>query len=312
MKCEVKSAKCKYFLPIACLALLTGCATNKMAKPVDPDISVIAAAANKAFTHGQVEQAARQYVRALDRARAADSAGDICDQAYNLAACLLILGQPAQAQVLLREARTEAQRAGRRATDISLLEAKAARLAGQRDEALRLTEALLTLNPPLEPTVRIQALLIKALISCDAGQIPTVEQKEIRLLALDVSDPAIQAEVAQLLGCCALLDKEFTRAAAAFDREAAWLQKSGRFREMAQALARAGRSYAQAEQPLEAADRLYRSARSLFAQGDTVGALRQIEPALVAAKKCGQEVLATRIVALFEDIKKSAPAAKKE
>ena len=309
MTCKVQSVKCNCFLPIACLALLTGCATIKMAKPVDPDIGVIAAAANKAFTHGQVEQAARQYARALDRARAADSAGDICDQAYNLAACLLILGQPAQAQVLLREARIEAQRVGRRAPDISLLEAKAARLAGQRDEALRQVDALLTLTPPLEPAVRIQALLIKALISCDAGQIPTVEQKEIRLLALEISDPAIQAEFAQLLGCCALLDKEFARAAAAFDREAVWLQKSGRFREMAQALARAGAAYAQAEQPAEVADRLARTARSLFAQGDTVGALRQIEPALVAAKGAKQDELAARIVALFEEIKKTVPPA---
>ena len=302
-------ADCRLLIAFVSLIALFGCATTKTAKPVDPDIGVMAAAANKAFTHGQVEQAARQYARALERARAADSAGDICDQAYNLAACLMILGQPAPAQVLLREARTEAQRAGRRATDISLLEAKTARLAGQRDEALRQTEALLTLQPPLEHAMRIQALLIKALISCDAGQIPTVEQKEIRLLALDVSDPAIQAEVAQLLGCCALLEKEFSHAAAAFDREATWLQKSGRFREMAQALARAGAAYAQAEQSAEAADRLARAARSFFAQGDAVGALRQIEPALVAAKRAKQDELATRIVALFEEIKKTIPPA---
>jgi hypothetical protein len=293
---------------VVCLALLAGCATTKLVKPVDPEINLIAAAANKAFARGQVEQAARQYARALERARAADATGDICDQAYNLAACLLILGQPGTARTLLQEARAAAQQLGRKEVDGLLLEAKAARMSGRREEALRQVEALLTGKAPLDPAARIQALLIKALVRCDAGQSPTAEQPEIRLLALEVSDPAIQAEVAQLGGRCDLLEKEFIRAAAAFDREAAWLQKSGRFREMAQALARAGDAYTHAEQPAAAADRRYRAARSLFAQGDTVGALRQIEPALVAARKTGQEALAARVVALFEEIKQSAPA----
>ena len=284
----------------------TGCSTTKVVKPVDPDIGVMASAAMKAFARGQVEQAARQYVRALERARAADSPADICDQAYNLAACLLILGQPNDAQPLLREARAAAGQMGRKDTDIRLLEAKAARMSGHGAEAAQLAESLLASGIALAPAEHLQALLIKAEIQCDAGHQPAAaEQDEIRRQALDSDDPAIHAEMAQLEGQCQLLDKEYTHAGAAFDSAAANLQKGGRFREMAQALARAGAAYMCSSQMPEAADRYYRAARSLMAQGDALGALRQIEPALDAAKAAKQDELLARIIALFENIKKA-------
>jgi hypothetical protein len=72
---------------------------------------------------------------------------------------------------------------------------------------------------------------------------------------------------------------------------------------MAQALARAGVAWQTDGRSAEAADRLFRAGRSLAAQGDTVGALRQIEPALVAAKAAGQNDLTARIIALFEELK---------
>ena len=293
------------FLFFASLSVLIGCSSPKIAKPVDAEINVISSAAMKAFARGQVEQAARQYARALDRAHIADSASDICDQAYNLAACLLILGQPNQAQTLLREAQAEAHRLGRPEGDILLLEAKAARAAGQGEAALRHVETILTAQPPCKSSERLQALLIRALVHCDSGKANAAELAEIRMLALEVNDPSIQAEVAQLAGRSALLEKEFARADAAFDREASLLQKAGRFREMAQALVRAGNAYSRASQSPEAADRLHRAARCLFAQGDAVGALRQIEPALDAAKSAKQDELLAQIVALFDDIKQT-------
>ena len=305
MNFKLPLAACRLVIALASLFALVSCSSPMVIKPVDPEIGVISSAAMKAFARGRVEQAARQYARALDRAHIADSAGDICDQAYNLAACLLILGQPNQAQLLLREARAEAYRLGRPEVDILLLEAKAARVAGQSEVALHHVETILSAQPPCKPGERLQALLIRALVHGDGGKSITAEQAEIRMLALEVSDPAIQAEVAQLAGRSALLEKEFARAGAAFDREESLLQKAGRFREMAQALVRAGNAYAHASQSPEAADRLHRAARCLFAQGDAVGALRQIEPALDAAKSAKQDELITQIVALFDAIKQT-------
>ncbi len=106
-------------------------------------------------------------------------------------------------------------------------------------------------------------------------------------------------------GSAAQRERSFGDAAAAFDREATGWQRAGHVREMALALARAGAAWQADGRSLEAADRLYRAARSLFAQGDAVGALQRIEPALTAAKAAQQHDLATRIVALFEEIKQN-------
>ncbi|MCX7010838.1 MAG: hypothetical protein NTY53_26965 [Kiritimatiellaeota bacterium] len=283
---------------------LIGCSTPpKAAKPIDPDIGMISVAASKAFARGQIETASRQFARALEHARAADSAADIHDQAYNLAACCLLMDQPALARRLLAEARSEAMRANRDATDVLLLDAKAARRLGQPAEAVALADQIAASTD--KPAAKMQALIIKAHVQNDAGKLQPANLSAIRLLGRDVNDPALNAEVENLAGSAAQHERSFGDAAAAFDREAAGWQRAGRFREMALALGRAGTAWQTDGRSAEAADRLYRSARSLFAQGDAVGALRQIEPALVAAKAARLDELAARIVALFEEIKQN-------
>ncbi|MCX6995844.1 MAG: hypothetical protein NTV49_01855 [Kiritimatiellaeota bacterium] len=298
-------------LALLAVALSTGCSSPRAARPVDPAVAMLAGAARKAFDRGAVEQAAAQYGRALDRARAADDAAEIGNNAYNLAACRLVLGQPAPARPLLREARAAALRAGRPAADVLLLDAKAARQQGQTAEAAQLTDDLLR-APAVQGRAawRLAALTLKAQLGCDAGRTPTQELAQVRILALDQTDPVLRAEVENLLGRVAQLDQEPRRAAASYDKEADWLQRGGRFREMAQALARAGAAYAQGGQAAEAANRLYRAARSLQAQGDTVGALTQIEPALQAARQARDDESARSIVSLFDEIKKSAATEK--
>jgi len=285
---------------------LAGCAAPRAARPVDPALTLIAHAARQAFDRGAVESAAGQYTRALARARAADDAAEISNNAYNLAVCLLIMGQPDPARPLLQEARAEARRAGRPAVDAALLEVKAARQQGHAAEAARLAAALLA-EPAVQktPAWRLAALTLQAQLDFDAGRHPTQDLAQIRILALDQPDPGLRADVENLMGRAALADQESRRAAQAFDREAHWLQQGGRFREMAQALARAGAAFAAAGQPAPAADRLYRAARSLWAQGDAVGALRQIEPAFAAARAARDADLQQRVAELFAAIKQS-------
>jgi hypothetical protein len=302
MNFRLKIADCRF--AVAALCLLAGCSTPlKVAKPIDPDIGVISVAANKAFARGQVEAAARQFARALDHARAADSAADISDQAYNLAACFLLQDQPALARRLLAEAKTEAARGHRDATDALLLDAKAARRLGQPAEAVAFADQVA--GGGGKTAAKLQALIIKAHVQNDAGKLQPADLSAIRLLAREVRDAALDAEVDNLIGSAAQRERSFGAAAAAFDNEAAGWQRTGHFREMALALARSGAAWQADGRSLEAADRLYRAARSLFAQGDAVGALRQIEPALTAAKAATQDGLATHIVALFEEIKQA-------
>ena len=304
MNCRLQIADCGLAIALASTIALCGCSTPpKTVKPIDPDIGVISVAANKAFARGQIEAASRQFARALDHAHAADSAADISDQAYNLAACFLLLDQPAMARRLLAEAKTEAARISRDATDVLLLDAKAARWVGQPAEAVALADQIAVATD--KPGTKLQALIIKAHVQNDAGKLQPADLGTIRLLARDVNEAALNAEVENLSGSAAQRERSFGDAAAAFDREAAGWQRAGRFREMALALGRAGVAWQTDGRSAEAADRLYRSARSLFAQGDAVGALRQIEPALTDAKAARLDELATRIVALFEEIKQS-------
>ena len=249
----------------------------------------------------QIQDSIAKIEKTIDEYR--HLAADISDQAYHLAACFLLVDQPALARRLLAEAQSEAARAGRDATDIQLLDAKAARRLGLPAEATALAEQIAAGTE--KPEAKLQALIIKAHVQNDAGKLLAADLGAIRLLARDVNDAALTAEVENLVGCVAQREHSFGDAAAAFDREAAGWQRAGHFREMALALARSGAAWQSDGRSLETADRLYRAARSLFAQGDAVGALRQIEPALTAAKAATQNELAARIVALFEEIKQN-------
>ena len=72
-------------------------------------------------------------------------------------------------------------------------------------------------------------------------------------------------------------------AAAAFDDEAGFQRRTGRFAAMARALLRSGRAWLDAGDPGPAADRLYRAARSLFGQGAAAAAREAAETARAAA-----------------------------
>ncbi len=70
-----------------------------------------AATGQQGFARGDYEQAADQYRRALARARRQDEPSLVGDQAYNLAVCLLAMGQINEAGERLVE--SEASRNGR-------------------------------------------------------------------------------------------------------------------------------------------------------------------------------------------------------
>jgi len=303
--CQIANRRAS-ILVIACFLSACGCSSPRVVAQPNPDLDPIVLAAQKAFADGSVEQAARQYARAVARARAADNAAEIESNAYNLGACLLLLGHADEARALLREAHAEARRIGHDPTAILLLEAKAAYFEGQVDEAVNLADQLSNSSTGKNnATYQLEALLIKLQVRCDHEQPEKQDLEKARTLALGVSDPTLKAGLENLLGRIAQMDGDEPRAATTFDREAELLQQGGNFREMAHALVRAGDAFALAGQQGEAADRLYRAARSLFAQGDTIGALKQIEPALHAAKLADDDSLLQRVGALFREIQRS-------
>jgi tetratricopeptide (TPR) repeat protein len=308
IQCSVFSVQWgRVALPMVLILFAAGCATPPPAKPADPELSRLTSAARTMFERGSPEGAARLYLRALDKARAADDPHEIGMAAYNLGACMIDLEQYEEARGLLKEAEIEFQRTDRETADIVLLDAKALRLGGKYDEAVkRADEILPAVKTGDKDVYRAQAHLLKAQVACDRGEAEWAHKEmgkaEDALGAM--SDVMLEAEAAGVAGRVLLLEKGPEKAGGEFDRQAGLYRKAGKHRAMALALGRAGQAYAEANDPFHAGDRFYRSARSLFAQGDDVGALRMLEGGLAAAEKSQDEDSIARAVALFKEIRK--------
>lgn len=298
-------------------ALLAGCSTARPAHKTDPEIARLAGAARMAFERGSAEQAARLYSRALEKARAQDDAIESGNNAYNLASCRIALGQYDEARALLEEAQREFERAGRDASYLILSQADLARRTDRAGDANNLLDRLSSRKGGLSGELAVRVAVRKVLLACDAGKADKA-QAELASAQRDVKglkDDFLQAEVLGASARVALLAGKPARAAADYDAQAEAFRKAGKFGEMASALQRAGRAYEAAGVLLMAGDRYYRTARSLFGQGDDLGALKMIEHALGVAEKTGDQALVQRTAALFKEIKdkvketSSAPAA---
>ena len=309
-KWQVTSGK---WLIACCVLLAAGCSTTKPARVVNPEIAAFADLARDAYDRSAFEQSARLYARALAKARAADDALEIGNNAYNMAACLIALERYSEAREPLREACREFERIGTEVSAAELLDAKAARLEGKQDEAQQIANQVLgELKPGKNPAYRAQAMIVRAQIACDRRDADAARaellsaQKEMKKL----KNPYLAAAIFGVNGRIALIEKEPAKAAAEFDSEADLCRDAGKYRDMAMALGRAGQAYADADNAAAAADRFHRAARSFFAQGDELASLKMIESALKSAEKAGDKAALLRTTSLFEEIKKQVEASK--
>lgn len=291
---------------LAGACLLASCSTPPPPSPEKTELARVTQAARTAFEQSSASQAARLYVRALKMARVQDDPAEIGNNAYNLAACLIVLGDYEDARDLIREAKREFERAKHSQTMLLLLEAKAARLQGHLDEALALTGQVLTsLKDRDAGSYPLQVFLLKTQIACDRKDAAAAKvefanvEKELR----KNQDGALKADAAGVAGQIALLENDPARAAQAYDQQADDFKRTRKYRDMALALGSAGQAYLQANLLGPAVDRFYRAARSLYAQGDELAALKMIESAMVAGEKAGDQDSLMRTKALFDEIK---------
>lgn len=297
----------------AIAASITGCATSSPEhqdvpdiRDNDPMIVQLSATARQAFEAGETGTAITLYRRALDRARAMDNSREIGRNAYNLAACLIVLEEWDDATRLLAEAEREMLRAGENPGAVTLLAAETARRKGDLREALALIDRAET--RPLSTVMKGQAYVLRAQIACDRGDAATAQGLLNRALGLRSrdQDAGLSGKIAEVSGRIAELDEQWADAGEAFDREAAAMQRTERSSEMARALERAGANYLKANRIDAAADRFYRSARSWMAQGYYLDALRVIEQAaqLEPGDQTDDETVQA-IASLFEEIRRS-------
>ena len=313
-KSKVQSPKSKAVLASLLIAAFSaGCSTPPPPSPEMTELSRVTTAARAAFEKGSASQAARLYARSLNMARVQDDPVEIGNNAYNLAACLIDIGEYGSARSFLREAKREYERLKRPVTMVLLLDAKAARLQGNADEAIALADQVLaSLKPGDGGTYPLQVALLRTQIACDRNDIPLSKaefakaQKELQA----TEDLTLKAEAAGVAGRIALLENDPARAAQEYDRQADCYRRAGKYRDMALSLGAAGQAYLNSNILVPSVDRFYRSARSLYAQGDELAALKMVEAALASGEQAGDQESLVRTRALFEEIKKEVEGGK--
>ena len=305
----------KYILMLLGLSICVcaGCATTPKESPVpefrdnDPMIAQLSATARRAYELGETPRAVVMYRRALERARAMDNSREIGRNAHNLAVCLISLDEYDEASRLLLEAERETLRAGEDAGPVLLLAAEVARSRRDWKNAEAIIDRLEQL--PVGDAVRGQAYVLRAHLACDRNDSARAEGflNRARGHLRRIDDPGLAASIAEITGRIAMMKGNWREAAASFDREAAWLQQAARPLEMAAALERAGQNHMKVPDIDLAADRFYRAARSLMAQGSYLDALRVIEQAVQSHddEQHTDSETAEAIARLFEDIRQS-------
>lgn len=299
------------------LALLCLCAACASPDPApdrprgDTLVTQASAAGRLAYERGEFGHAQQLYRRALTRARAMNAADLAADAAYNLAMSEIGLGNYDAADQLLGQAEYDARHAASTTTDILLLRAKVAYLRGRLPEALALASEVASTGAAL--SLRLQASLLRGQIFGDRQELAAARAELSWVRAYDNArdpalTPAIRADLAKLEGTLARADGNMVAAAAFFEVEAELLRRAHRYRDMGYALARAADSYLAAGRADLAADRLYRAARSLDAQGQSGAARAFLLSSLSAAEKAGDEPARARARALLEEItRRSGP-----
>ena len=291
-------------LAAALVLVGAGCSTPPKIVPTDPEIERNVAVARGAYAAGSVEKAAGYYQKALQRARVMDSPSEIARNAYNLAACLAALHSYDAVRACIDEARLEFQRAGITCRELPLLEAKIARAQGRLQEAISLARAEQKQSHNPNDAIRVQWQLLLAELLCDQDQAAAAD---IELAAIDpkqlkASGADTQAETALTRARVQILKRNPQAAAPQYDIAAGYWQEAGCYSDMAIALEQAGHAYEDAGNRPSAADRYYRSARSLFESGQLTQARNLVDRALPLAAAAHQPDLQRQVERLKAEI----------
>lgn len=130
---------------------IVGCQSGSPDTPkLDSTLARSSEAARLAYAEGDVEAAIAEYRDAIHRAWMMDDPYEAGTNAYNLAACLITIGDDERAQDWLIDARAELKRAGTSVAYTWLLQAKIAQDQGHWTEALSLIDRADCSPPPCD------------------------------------------------------------------------------------------------------------------------------------------------------------------
>jgi hypothetical protein len=254
----------------------------------------------------ETEAVSRALEETLVAARAADEAGGVARNAYNLAVARLAVGDTKAAESLNTEARLAYRSAGETAAATYLLEAELSRLVREFDTAITLVkQAIDDLEDGSDKETRVEAQILLATIYVDADDVKRAKEAMGRGERLNrrLELPQYAAALEGLRARVALKEGDEGAAAKAFTRQADHLREAGALKSMVDALHQAANVYANLGQSASAAEFYYRAASSLLAQDQTERAMDLLTHADSAAEAAGDTLLIKRIGQLRQGAK---------
>ena len=214
----------------------------------------------------------------------------------NRAGCRLADGEAAAARRVVAEALADGRVSEGRRAELLAIDARAAMDMGLAEAALERAGGALALRP--SAAVRAQAALAQSAARLVLGD---ADRAELDLAGgLSAKEwgrlPAsLRAERGARRGQIAAARGRAAEAAAEFEAAAETWRSAGRLPEMARALAKAGRELGRAGDAAGAADRLFRAARSLWAQGLRDEAAGALAESVERAAEAGDEAMGLRL-----------------
>jgi hypothetical protein len=250
------------------------------------------------------KEAEREVRDALKTALRHNNSGEVARQSYSLALILLEQGRREEADRLRSELGVEAAKGAANRVLAQMLEADLAAKDGARAALGPVQLAVGLLDDTCSPELKASCHLRSAQVFVELGRLEefAATMKEVRSELPEDSSSLFQAEISRLEGLAARRDGRTRDAARYFEAEAALYQAAGGPRAMAVALERAGDAYQIERRYQDAADRFYRSARSLGASGDTEAALRVLAKGAPLARKGDSPDLVAMIAHLEQDL----------
>jgi hypothetical protein len=232
--------------------------------PEDTTLHQNARAAGAAFSLDRPEEAATQYERALERARARDDAAALGDYGYDLAVAQLAANHPRQALASVRMTRDELARRGIASfPELDLAEATALYRLGAKRESSGIAVRLAAAD---DPAAAARARYLEGLIADETGDAAGLDAAIASLARPASADQ--QADMDELLARRDLGRSDFNAAIAEAERSADLRRTRLDYRGMARALSVAADAEAHAGNAQAAAELYMRAGQSAGAQGD--------------------------------------------
>ena len=286
---------------LACAA----CSGPERVPPLEHDLRRTADQARLAFGSGDLLRAKLLFGRVLELARLVDDPLAAGNAGFNLALVHAEAGDLALAESVLTESEAALRRAGEPLADASLLRAKIAWLRGDAPAAERgIATALADQRTAPNNALARECAVLKGHLACDRKDVLAARESlaTARGLAASIDGGAESPGLLHLEGRIEAVEGRPASAAALWDREAAKLRSVRNYRQMAQALARAGEAHAAGGAPAMAGDRVLRAARSRLAAGDFREARVLARRAGELAESSGDTALIQRVAGLAAEL----------